>query len=631
MTPEERQAKIARLQKIERIKALEGSTASSQPNQQAQGEPILPNQYEIGRKAVQAMSQPSPYFKGGEQIRKGNIPAGVTNVITGMAQAPFIPIGGAIEGIRQIPYVGNAAANFVSSPFNAVNQLYDVAAGGIQKGLDYLGVPQNIQNLGMSPQNAQQTSEALSSAGKTALSYAVPSVVKGLAPGVGRAYESVGTKLENLSKSAEMKSIKPTFTPKKGLEPMERQVATATEGNYAPTEKGLAKLVANKERLLSQSQGEIARAKANEITINANQTKTVLDQKLARAKNRADYQEIKSAVEDAKARIDQVASQYSNGEIPFDAAWELKSSFQNMVADKYDQFAGTQKEAYKIAGNILLKDLTAKAPNLRNLGIKERNLIELEGTLTRKVAQSQKENIIDWRKAQGMGLAVGAGAIAGSPLLGAGVLGAEYALTNPRALHWEAVGLDRLARRINPNLPSISSPPQFMQQSAPQPFTPPQPTQPLYTKSDIARATNRPITPPIPQRELAPSLYTKSDIARARYGEPGINKTQQSSPWRYDDNGAMTNTAFNKGVDVFTVDDALNSMKQWKNAYKEFYDVMARKNPTEINEFTKNPQRIPQPYKEAAEGFIAKTLGTKHITYTPQDVMRILNQIKSGQ
>ena len=126
---------------------------------------------------------------------------------------------------------------------------------------------------------------------------------------------------------------------------------------------------------------------------------------------------------------------------------KLTHRFQKM-GKKYDQYAGTQMEVYKKVGNNLLEDIVKKRPELKELGLKERDLIELKTTIERRVAELSKKNPLTLQKATGLGLAAGGGVITGSPLVGAGILGAEYALTNPKALHYQAQALAKLAKMM---------------------------------------------------------------------------------------------------------------------------------------------------------------------------------------
>ncbi|MFA7520592.1 hypothetical protein [Shewanella sp.] len=467
-------------------------------------QPTPKTPYKFGESAVKSMSQPSPFFKGGKQITQGNVPAGLANVITGMAQAPFIPVSGAMEEARNIPYVGNPLVNLISSPVNALGQLADLAGRGIQKGLDYVGVPKNVQNLGMSPGNAQEASQAVGDLTKTGLSYTTPKIISSAAKNL-----PTGEIFRTTAKKLGTKSITPPFDPKKGLETFDRPVQTSLEGNYPPSRKGVAKLQEDLKTTHNQAKSIASNLAKKGQKIDFKETNKLLDEQISNAdRASAYYDETVAAVEDARARLNRVAEKYTGGQVPLDVAYELKSSFEKLANGKYDQSVAPSQvhiDLYKKVGGKLLDQITQDVPQLRKLGLKQRDLIELEPILGRKISASEKAGIINWQNMRKAGIAGVAGAASGSPALGLLTFGAEEMLSNPRAVHSLAMLSQRMGNKFpqyirdNPNmLPprsypySMETPKDATSTISSQPQNVPQ----SYTRGQVARATNRTQPPP---------------------------------------------------------------------------------------------------------------------------------------
>lgn len=123
----------------------------------------------IPPKLGQIVTEPGRIMNQGlSQIRGGNVPAGLLNLGNSLGSAAILPFSIAQSGYQQakIPDAINpvnvigAPANLLNMGANAVSGLTDLATQS---------VPQNIKNFGQSPENAQQTTEAVQGAGQFAI------------------------------------------------------------------------------------------------------------------------------------------------------------------------------------------------------------------------------------------------------------------------------------------------------------------------------------------------------------------------------------------------------------------------------------------------------------------------------
>ena len=116
----------------------------------------------------------------GPQATQGTNPvAGVAKMATGAAGVLASPFTGATELVRQMPVVGPSVASATELPFAAV----PAAAGAIESGLNRVGVPKNVQNLGLDPANAEALARLLETGS-----------MFGVAGGMGAAIPKIGPK-----------------------------------------------------------------------------------------------------------------------------------------------------------------------------------------------------------------------------------------------------------------------------------------------------------------------------------------------------------------------------------------------------------------------------------------------------
>jgi hypothetical protein len=177
---------------------------------------LQPEQAETtaGQRIGQAFSTPMQTIqKGVEQSRNRNPLAGGVNIASGIMQTPFAPINAGIQAVKEIPYVGKDIGGAIEAPFYYGGKLIDLAGRGIQSRLNALGVPQSVQNMGMSPRKAKETSEAIGGLTQTVAPILfAPSIGKYAQKSAIRAGELAKKKIETgrISKaSAETKYVAP--------------------------------------------------------------------------------------------------------------------------------------------------------------------------------------------------------------------------------------------------------------------------------------------------------------------------------------------------------------------------------------------------------------------------------------
>jgi hypothetical protein len=133
-----------------------------------------------------------------------------------------------------------------------------------------------------------------------------------------------------------------------------------------------------------------------------------------------------------------------------------------------------------------------------------------------------------------------------------------------------------------------------------------------------------------------PSVKTENlpgDIKPPLVDEINIKNVSDKSKGKFtlfEDDGSLTHTAVNKGS-TFTVDEAIASMDKHRDLNKQILDKAKNGDLAGAQEMIKNYDTNPQFHKEAAEGFIAKTLDIQHTNFTPENVRKLLNEIKTKQ
>jgi hypothetical protein len=434
---------------IDQIKAhkVGAQPISQQPKPQSFFEQRLPYLAEAGRN-----------LSGGAPRAPRNPLAAGANIVNQAAQEALRPFAVADQFLRTNETInppafpaGRAASNILGAIPRAI--------AGEGNYIPGVGTIPSLWDMGKAGFNAilpeapqtretEEISRAFDVMGRNVAMVAAPQV----GAKVKRTFRPfVADKIGRVSRLAETKAITPPFDKKKGLETFDRPVKTATEGNYAPSRKGIEKLQNEKKILRNQSKSISQRSAKQGNTIDFKETNKIFEEELAKAdKSSAFYEETKAAVADAKSRLDRIANKYPDGQVPIDVANELKSSFQDLATGKYDQAVAPSQihiDMYKKTGHQLLSQIVQQEPALRKIGLKERDLIELEPILGRKIATQENAQVINWQNLRKLGLAGAVGA-ATNPAAGVAMFLGEGAVTNPKALHVQAVALDRLKTSI---------------------------------------------------------------------------------------------------------------------------------------------------------------------------------------
>lgn len=392
---------------------------------------FMPNPQSYG----EIFGQGEKTFQEGQRLQaQGNTLGAFAKSATSAAQNVMSPLAAADKALMDS---GDPLATSVGIGLRAAN----IPVGLFSKAVGY-GVDKLAGAFGAN----EPTKQALSQTGETYAPFALPIIGKKV--GVPAA-EFVGKKMGETANALEAKAIRPPFNPKKGLEVFDRQTKTALEYNFGPNRKSYERLSFGLEKLDNEAQSVASKSTA---TVDLKRMNDVIDNELAGLKNSALEPEVSSALEDIRSRVMGVANKYPMGNVPVSAAIELKRSLQKMASGKYDEVGAPKIEAAKIVAYELLDDITKQEPSLKNNGIKQRDLIELQGVLGRRVAQIQERPVISWRNARALGLGIGVGAGTGNPLLGFGAGLTEMAVDNPMVQHRTAVFLNRLSggRKVKP-------------------------------------------------------------------------------------------------------------------------------------------------------------------------------------
>jgi len=112
--------------------------------------------------AGDVLSQPGAQARKGFSQLASNPIAGLANIGSGIMGAIALPFSLADIGMRNLGAGGKFAAEGIEGVFGTIAGGVKAGENLIQKGVDALGVPKNVQNLGMSPEKAQEASEAVS-------------------------------------------------------------------------------------------------------------------------------------------------------------------------------------------------------------------------------------------------------------------------------------------------------------------------------------------------------------------------------------------------------------------------------------------------------------------------------------
>jgi hypothetical protein len=128
------------------------------------------------------VSEPGAKLNEGVSQLGSNPVAGLANIAQGVGSTAALPLTAADYGLRQLGPVGEATANAVALPFNAIASLVRGGEGAIQKGVDAAGVPESVQNLGMSPEKAKEAAGAMSGVNQMAAQFLAGKAAEPIVP-----------------------------------------------------------------------------------------------------------------------------------------------------------------------------------------------------------------------------------------------------------------------------------------------------------------------------------------------------------------------------------------------------------------------------------------------------------------
>lgn len=375
--------------------------------------------------------------------RRGDIPAQImqSQLAAQKGAMALTGVPSAIGAIKELGAPGQFVGQGLEGVMGAIPQGLGYVSGLIDKALKGIGVSDKVRNIGLSPEANQAGSEALTNIAST---LAAPMVEKGAmaSPQIAGA---IARRVipESLPRRLEGAASKPPYNPAKGIQQFDRQIQTVIREDLPPTRNGLKSVGGILDGLDHTAKPLRANATRAGVTENFNDFGQYLEQAKEQYKNDADFPEKSAALDEMKARVARLAEQYPNGEVPLDKAWQFKSTLQDMVGKKYDEVAGYSREAAKTAAHGLLDDMLTKVPELRDIGLRQRDLIEAQDMIARRVAAREGSKIVNVRNLKVAGAAATGAVVGGIP---GGVVGGalDAAIESPYVQHKTAVALDRL-------------------------------------------------------------------------------------------------------------------------------------------------------------------------------------------
>lgn len=266
--------------------------------------------------------------------------------------------------------------------------------------------------------------------------------------GIAKVVKNIPEGATKLGKSFEKKALNPSFNANKGLKVSDRKVMTAFKDGIAPTRTGLTKITNTLSTLKTKAQEIIQPLAEQGTTIKFDKAREVLDKELRNSeRSGADFKETIDAVNDVKERLVRMDEQYPNG-IPIDIANEFKSSLEDKAFGKWDEALQKPSEKkirlYEKASMAVLNAIVDKAPQMREIGLKQRDLIELKPEIESRVDVQEKTPFFNRQEAAKIGLATGVGYAIGNFPAAIAMYGLEKSFTTPSLLHKQAQFLKKI-------------------------------------------------------------------------------------------------------------------------------------------------------------------------------------------
>lgn len=446
---------------------------------------------------------------------------------------------------------------------------------------------------------------------------------------------------ESLPIRIEKMASKPPFNPSKGIEVADRLAETNIRENLNTSRRGLDKSQNILNVLDQSSKGLRDAATKSGKSVDFESLKEALNNSKNNFANDADFSEKSAAIDDIVSRAEILAKRYPDSRVPLDVAWNFKKSLQNMVGKKYDEIGGYKAEAAKNTAHFLLDDMISQVPELRDTGLRQRDLIETQTNLARRVNQAESANIVSGRTVRAL---------------------ATGGLDTPTAKHYVAVALDRLRRagqgeqNVYGDYKPNPLPPRGMMAAPPAPpagspaAPPPSPSTPTETPlpPGVLPANQQPELPTqgmggkMTSQELSPEQ--KANLTNPVQKPEGmsdadfnvmVQKFNQPNPRA----GEYQNTtaAVTAGSQA-TITEALRRANEYLKNINEFAlrrsridkisDIATKR--AESQKLSDETSRNQVDNREFAEGKVAQLKGTDHVSYghNPQELLTELMRYK---
>ena len=423
----------------------------------------------LGERLKNIIESPGKMMNQGlEKIKSGNPIAGMIDIIHGAIMMPSPLFGVPLELGKEIPVIGPAAAKLAEIPGEvgaAAEQQQENLGQSLGAVMDKIGIhPANfyvmLKNLAnLTPEQFQDVTKSLhnlnSSLEQVEAYGLTPSALK-LAGKTAGAIASAGP-LENLPMRLESASLRQPRTAGETLEAFQRPARTAIEENIQTSYKGLAKVGQLLDDVDNAYKSGLTKLSQQGKFVNYRRPLALIRQLRKQYAGAPLEKEITSLLDEAQGRFKGRLKQYPDGKVPVDVAYSDYTQFRDLVRGKFDQVAPFKQEMYKYVARSIIDGIRANDPELAKVGMKERDLLDLEGALQRRLETMDKQRLIPtgwlWRilfrttafGATG-GFLYGKAGAETAGALAAGEAGIELALDDPRVQHTLAVAIDRLQK-----------------------------------------------------------------------------------------------------------------------------------------------------------------------------------------
>jgi hypothetical protein len=449
--PKKREELMRMVQLRRRVTELRATQSPSTPTQE---QPFLDR---VNTRLTQVRQDaPALLEKGAQQARQGQVLTGGLNIGNAIVREAFSPVTALGEVTKEVskegqnlPFPLNSLAQVPQAAFDRSSDLLSIAPWLAKKGAQAVSGITNELGLTNYPktqqerESSQASSEMLGNLSMATVPQIAGRGMKAVPPAIGQTMRAIIP--ERLPLRIESASEQVPFSKRKGLTQVDRVANTGVKEDLSPSRGGIDKLQTTLDILNEQSKSRVvSKERMGEKTdLSVAKVEGWAQEMRDKTKNSAYKAEISTAIDEAVVRIREVADQYEGALVPPTAAWELKRSFQEMASKIYDQAAQpseVKKSTHKAFAAKLLADITQGDPQLRQIGLKQRDLIEFSEVQQKRVAQLERQQPATWRTMADALLLAGGMLHPGSTVIGA----ADFIQRNPFVQHKTAVALDRL-------------------------------------------------------------------------------------------------------------------------------------------------------------------------------------------